>query len=59
MDVKSRRNGGRGESVPQEGQMTMYDESGEIRTMWYEFVGQDAMKVTDLDGTKYELRRRP
>jgi tetratricopeptide (TPR) repeat protein len=48
-----------GGSEPSQGQMMMYEESGEIRTMWYEFVDQDAMKVTDLDGTTYNLRRRP
>jgi tetratricopeptide (TPR) repeat protein len=59
MDVQRRHDPVRGGTDPSEGQMMMYDESGEIKTMWYEVVDQDAMKVTDLDGTKYMLRRRP
>jgi len=58
MDVQGGRGMGRGGSEPANGQMMMYDDSGEVGTMWYEFVGRDTMKITDLDGTKYEARRR-
>jgi hypothetical protein len=29
-----------------------------MHTMYYEFVERDVMRITDLDGTKYEARRR-
>jgi tetratricopeptide (TPR) repeat protein len=40
------------------GQMMMFDESGSVSTMWYEFIDRDRMRITDLDGTLYEARRR-
>ncbi len=43
---------------PSRGQMTLFEESGEIGTLWYEFLDRDRMQVTDLEGTTYEARRR-
>jgi tetratricopeptide (TPR) repeat protein len=41
------------------GVLLLVDESGgDLRTLYYEMTGPDAAKVTDSDGTKYELRRR-
>ena len=39
-------------------QMMMYDENRDMHTMYYEFVERDVMRIVDLDGTKYEARRR-
>jgi tetratricopeptide (TPR) repeat protein len=55
MDVQASRDVGHGAS---RGQMMLYDGTGQVRTMWYEQVERDVMQVTDLDGTKYEARRR-
>lgn len=41
-----------------EGQMMIYDESGSVSTMWYEFIDRDRMRITDMDGTYYEAHRR-
>ncbi|HYB42956.1 MAG TPA: hypothetical protein VEL75_14360, partial [Candidatus Methylomirabilis sp.] len=60
MNVQATRSGARGGQESAGGQMMLYDEAaGQIRTMWYEFVDRDVMRITDLDGTKYEARRRP
>ncbi|BBO17307.1 conserved hypothetical protein [Candidatus Brocadia pituitae] len=40
------------------GQMTLYEESGSVSNMWYEFIDRDRMRITDMDGTDYEARRR-
>ena len=48
----------RGRMDVQRGQMTLFEESGEIGTMWYENVEGGRMQITDLEGTKYEARRR-
>ncbi|HXJ80275.1 MAG TPA: hypothetical protein VMS64_16540, partial [Candidatus Methylomirabilis sp.] len=60
MNVQATRSMGPGGPQSTGGQMMLYDEAaGQVRTMWYEFVGKDVMRITDLDGTKYEARRRP
>jgi hypothetical protein len=60
MNVQARRSLSRGGPEPSGGQMMLYDETAaEVRTMWYEFVSRDVMRITDLDGTKYEAHRRP
>lgn len=41
-----------------DGQMMVYDESGSVSTMWYEFIDRDRMRITDMDGTYYEAHRR-
>jgi len=59
INVQVGRDVGRGRPEPSRGQMMLLDEtSGQIGTMWYEFADRDAMQITDLDGTKYEARRR-
>lgn len=57
MDVPQARNMAQRGLDSAEGQMTMYDESGSVSTLWYEFIDRNRMRVTDLDGTKYEARR--
>lgn len=40
-------------------QMMLFDEtSGQIGTMWYEFTEPGVMKITEMDSTKYEARRK-
>ncbi|MGQ0812359.1 MAG: tetratricopeptide repeat protein [Nitrospiraceae bacterium] len=59
IDVLVGRDVVRGRSEPSRGQMMLYDEtSGQIGTMYYEFVDRHVMQITDLDGTKYEARRK-
>lgn len=57
MDVPQARNMTQRGLDSAEGQMTMYDESGSVSTLWYEFIDRNRMRITDLDGTKYEARR--
>jgi hypothetical protein len=59
MDVKAGRDVVRGRAELSRGQMMMFNETGEIGTMYYEFGDRDVLHITDLDGTKYEARRRP
>ena len=60
MNVQVIRNAAPGGAGSAGGQMMLYDEAaGQVRTMWYEFVSRDVMRITDLDGTKYEARRQP
>jgi len=60
MNVQVIRNAAPGGAGSAGGQMMLYDEAaGQVRTMWYEFVSRDIMRITDLDGTKYEARRQP
>ena len=60
VNVQTGRDVVRGRPEPSRGQMMLCDErEGQVRTMWYEFVDRDVMQITDLDGTKYEARRRP
>jgi len=59
MDVKAGRDVVGGGSEHSRGQMMMFDETGEIGTMYYEFADRNVLQITDLDGTKYEARRRP
>lgn len=56
--VQQKRNRSQGGSNASSGQIMMCDESGEITSMWYEFVDRNHMKITDIDGTDYEARRR-
>jgi hypothetical protein len=58
IDVRGTRSAARDQSEPASGQMMLLDDSGEVSTIWYEFVGKDTMRITDLDGTKYDARRR-
>lgn len=59
MNVQVGRDVVRGRSEPSRGQMMLLDAtSGQIGTMWYEFTDRDVMRITDLDGTTYEARRR-
>lgn len=58
VNVQQARNMAQGGSNTSSGQMMMCDESGEITTMWYEFVDRNHMKITDMDGTNYEAVRR-
>ena len=58
MDIPTGRVPARGLPVPPSGQMMLYDErSGQIGMMWFEFTGEEAMQITDMDGTKYAARR--
>jgi len=59
MNVQIGRDMGRGRPESSRGQMMLLDEtSGQIGTMWYEFTDRDVMQITDLDGTKYDARRK-
>jgi hypothetical protein len=59
MNVQIGRDMGRGRPEPSRGQMMLFDEtSGQVSTMWYEFTDRDVMQIIDLDGTKYEARRK-
>ncbi len=58
VDVQRGRNVVQGGLDASRGQMMMYDETGSVSTMWYEFVDQDTMQVTDQDGTHYKAHRR-
>ncbi|MCW5798407.1 MAG: tetratricopeptide repeat protein [Nitrospira sp.] len=60
MDVKIGRDPVRGRPDPSRGQMMLYVEtSGQIETMWYEFTGEGAMEITEMDSTKYVTKRQP
>ncbi|HEY3196590.1 MAG TPA: hypothetical protein VGJ57_01155, partial [Nitrospirales bacterium] len=56
---KNNNSTSRGKMDMKGGQMMMLDETGQIGTMYYEFVDRNVLHITDLDGTKYEARRRP
>jgi tetratricopeptide (TPR) repeat protein len=59
MDVQIGRDPVRGRPEPSRGQMMLYDEtSGQIGTMWYEFVEDGVMEITELDSTKYVTKRQ-
>lgn len=59
MDVQIGRDPVRGRPEPSRGQMMLYDEStGQIGTMWYEFTGEGAMEITEMDSTKYNTKRQ-
>jgi hypothetical protein len=59
MNVQIGRDMGRGRPEASRGQMMLFDEtSGQVSTMWYEFTDRDVMQIIDLDGTKYEARRK-
>ena len=57
IDVQHGRNVVQGGLDASRGQMMIYDESGAVYTMWYEFVGRDIMRITDMDGTHYKAQR--
>lgn len=57
--AKNNNSTSRGKMDVKGGQMMMLNETGEIGTMYYEFVDRNVLHITDLDGTKYEARRRP
>src|SRR5438445_96979 len=59
MNIQMGRDMSRGGLEPARGQMMLFDETtGQVGTMWYEFTERDVMQITDLDGTKYEARRK-
>lgn len=58
VDIQVARMTRRTSEDPARGQMMLLEPSGEIGTLWYEFVDQDRMHVTDLEGTEYEAKRR-
>jgi hypothetical protein len=59
MDVQIGRDPVRGRPEPSRGQMMLYDEtSGQIGTMWYEFVEDGVMEITEMDSTKYVTKRQ-
>ncbi|HEU4683522.1 MAG TPA: hypothetical protein VFS39_03360 [Nitrospira sp.] len=40
--------------------MMLYDvTSGQIGTMWYEFVKDGVMEITQMDSTRYLPKRQP
>lgn len=60
MDVQIGRDPVRGRPEPSRGQMMLYDEtSGQIGTLWYEFVEDGVMEITEMDSTKYITKRQP
>lgn len=60
MNIQLGRDPVRGRPDPSRGQMMLYDEtSGQIGTMWYEFTGEGAMEITEMDSTKYNTKRQP
>jgi tetratricopeptide (TPR) repeat protein len=59
MDVQIGRDPVRGRPEPSRGQMMLYDEtSGQIGTMWYEFVEDGVMEITEMDSTQYVTKRQ-
>lgn len=58
MDVQGGRHVVRGRPEPSRGQMMLYDETGQVLTMYYEFVDRNVMQIIDLDGTHYQARRK-
>ena len=60
MNIQIGRDPVRGRPDPSRGQMMLYDEtSGQIGTMWYEFTGEGAMEITEMDSTTYTTKRQP
>jgi Tfp pilus assembly protein PilF len=47
----------RGGEEPSRGQLILIPDSGEMRTLYYEFKAPNLMEITDLDGTKYTARK--
>lgn len=58
VDVQAARTANRSAGEPSRGQMMLYEDRGEVGTMWYESQDGGRMEITDLDGTKYDARRR-
>ncbi len=59
MNIQIGRDPVRGRPEPSRGQMMLYDETtGQIGTMWYEFTGEGAMDITEMDSTKYASKRQ-
>jgi hypothetical protein len=58
MNVPGTESRGRARANAMSGQMELYDtSSGQMNTMWYEFVDRDTMTVTDMDSTIYKALR--
>ena len=48
----------RGRDEPSSGQMFLISPDGASDTLYFEFVGRDALQITAQDGTKYTARRQ-